>query len=226
MPFERSERKIIPFPVRSAPPAELGDLRFRALIGEAGWSRLPAAVRARFGRRIGECRTLLYAGEIVECRLSRPGRALAFAARLIGGPLPLSRDVFVPAAVCVTEDAGGQAWTRIYGRIRGLPQVVRSAKRFCGPTGLEEYVGGGFGIALRCEAGPGALHFVSDHYFLTLGRLRLRLPRWLEPGALRVSHVDCGNGSFAFVLSLRHPRFGELVRQTAMFADAPEGDWR
>ena len=44
-------------------------------------------------------------------------------------------------------------------------------------------------------------------------------PRWLAPGALRVSHVDCNHGLFAFVLALRHPLLGELIRQTAMFRD-------
>ena len=219
------ERKVIPFPVRRAPlpPADLGDLRFRALLGEAAWGSLPDAVRARFGKRIESCRIAVYAGEVVECRINAAGRLLAALARLIGGPLPLSRDIFVPATVCVSEDpgAGGQFWTRIYGRRRGFPQVIHSSKRFCGPTGLEEYLGAGFGIALRAEADETALHFVSDHYFLRIAGLRLRLPRWLEPGDLRVSHVDCDRGAFAFVLALRHPWFGELVRQTAMFSDPP-----
>ena len=64
-----------------------------------------------------------------------------------------------------------------------------------------------------------ALHFLSDHYFVALGRWRLQLPRWLEPGRLTISHVDCNHGLFAFVLALRHPRFGELIRQTVMFRD-------
>ena len=132
----------------------------------------------------------------------------------------------VPASVCVTEDAaaGGQFWTRVYGRRHGFPQVIHSSKRFCGPTGLEEYVGRGFGIALRVEVGDAALHFVSDHYFLILLGLRLRIPRWLAPGDLRVSHVDCNHGRFAFVLLLRHALLGELIRQTAMFADPIEGE--
>jgi hypothetical protein len=132
----------------------------------------------------------------------------------------------VPAAVCVSEDRarGGQFWIRIYGRRRGFPQVIHSSKRFCGPTGLEEYVGCGFGVALRLEADGCSLHFVSDHYFFALGRARLRLPRWLAPGALRISHVDCNHGRFAFVLALRHALLGELIRQTAMFADPIEGE--
>ena len=225
---EVGEATILPFPVRAAPPsrAEVGDLRFRALLREGEWNALPEAVRARFGKRIGECRTALYAGEIVECRMSRAGWLLAQVGRLLGAPLPLSRDVMVPAAVSVTEDAacGGQFWVRIYGRRRGFPQVIHSSKRFCGPTGLEEYIGCGFGIALRAEVADAALHFVSDHYYFASLGLRLRLPRFLSPGALRVSHVDCNHGRFAFVLDLRHPLLGELIRQTAMFADPIEGD--
>jgi hypothetical protein len=215
--------EVVPFPLRPRAQAPLPvlDVRFRALIGEAGWASLPETVQARFGKRLDGGRTATYAGEVVECRMSRLGWLLAQIGRLIGAPLPLSRAAFVPASVCVTEDpaSGGQYWTRIYGRRRGFPQVIHSSKRFAGPTGLEEYVGRGFGIALRIVAENGALHFYSDHYFVQLRRLRLRLPRWLEPGALRISHVDCNHGLFAFVLSVRHPRAGELVRQTAMFRE-------
>ena len=215
--------EVIPFPARRAaePQADIGDLRFRALVGEAAWAMLPEAVRARFGKNIAGCAAAVYAGEIVECRISAAGWLLAQLARLIGAPLPLSRDVDVPACVSVTEDScfGGQFWTRIYGRRRGFPQVISSSKRFAGPTGLEEQVGGGLGIALRVEVANGALHFLSDHYFLMVRGRRLRLPKLLWPGALRVSHVDCNHGLFAFVLALRHPWLGELVHQTAMFRE-------
>ncbi len=222
----REECKVLcfPQPLRRATAQPVSDLRFRALIGEAGWAALPAAVRARFGKLLAAGRSAIYAGEIIECRMSRLGWLLAQLGRLIGAPLPLGRDTFVPAAVTVTEDAasGGQFWTRIYGRRRGFPQVIHSGKRFAGPTGLEEYVGAGFGLALNVTVEGGALHFDSDHYFVSLGTIRLRLPHWLEPGALRVSHVDCDDGWFAFVLILTHPLAGELVRQTAMFAERME----
>jgi len=219
----KADFQVIPFPaVREVSPAsDVGDLRFRTLIGEPAWARLPDAVRARFGKRIAAASIAIYAGEIVECRMSRCGWLIAQAGRLIGGPLPTRRDLFVPATVAVTEDpvSGGQFWTRIYGRARGFPQVINSCKSFSGPTGLEERIGGGFGIALRVEVADEALHFVSDHYFLAWRGLRLRIPLWLSPGRLRVSHIDCGHGLFAFVLSLEHPLLGELIRQTAMFSE-------
>jgi hypothetical protein len=217
----RVETNVVQLRLRDRPASPIGDLRFRALAGEARWGRLPQAVRARFEHHIGPGRSILYSGEVVECRMSRVGRALAQLVRLIGAPLPLCRDTLVPAVVTVTEDpaSGGQFWTRLYGRGRGAPQVIRSSKCFAGPTGLEEHIGCGVGIALRLEVEGEALHFLSDHYFLKLGRVRLRLPGWLSPGRMRVSHIDCGHGAFAFVLSLVHPWLGELVRQTAMFEE-------
>lgn len=201
------------------------DRRFRSLVGERGWSALPNATRARFARHVGEGESVAYEGEVVECRMSRAGWLLAQTLRLIGAPLPLSRDADVPAGVLVTEDAscGGQFWTRVYGRRRGFPQVIHSSKRFAGPTGLEEYVGCGLGIALRCEVHERGLHFLSDHYFVRAFGVRLRIPRWLAPGRLRVSHIDHNHGWFAFILRLEHPWFGELIHQTAMFHDLERG---
>ena len=215
------EAEILPFvPVVQTGEA-LGDIRFRTLVGEEAWLSLPEATRARFGKRLANCRAALYAGEIVECRMSRAGWLLAQLCRLIGSPLPLSRDTKVPAIVSVTEHAayGGQFWVRMYGRASGFPQVIHSSKRFAGPTGLEEYIGCGFGIALRVEVRGGALHFLSDHYFLGRGRLRIRFPGWFAPGRLRITHVDCNHGWFAFTLQLRHRLFGEMISQTVMFHD-------
>lgn len=199
---------------------------FRSLLGAERWGALPTAVRARFRRRIAAGACVTYVGEVTECRMSRLGWLLANLARLVGAPLPLHRDTGVPACVTVTEDiaGGGQFWTRQYGRRDGFPQVIFSAKRFTGPTGIEEYLGLGVGIALRLAAEDGVLWFLSDHYFLRLGRFRLRFPRWLAPGYLAIGHVDCGGGRFAFTLDLVHPIAGELIHQLAVFADPDEGD--
>ena len=53
------------------------DPRFRMLLGEQAWSQLPAAIRARFGKHIGNGQSVAYEGEIVECRMSRLGWLLA-----------------------------------------------------------------------------------------------------------------------------------------------------
>lgn len=220
-----SGAKVVPFkrPGRERPVLQLpDDPRFRMLVGEEAWDQLPAAIRRRFGKHIGNGQSVSYEGETIECRISRLGRLLALALKIIGAPLPLSTHVEVPAAVLVTEDAAwrGQFWTRIYGRRRGFPQVIHSSKRFAGPTGLEEYVGCGFGIALRCEVANEALHFVSHHYFFRCAGIRLRIPHFLNPGRLRVSHIDCNHGWFAFVLDLEHPWAGEMIHQVAMFHEA------
>src|SRR5689334_19864549 len=201
---------------------EFGDLRFRALMGEAAWMSLPLSIRKRFSRRLAGGDTMVYSGETLTNEMSRAGWWLAQAARLIGGPLPLVRDAHAPSVVTVTEDVAtkGQHWTRLYARRRGFPQVVHSSKRFAGPTGLEEYVGCGVGMALTIHVEEGALIFRAAHYFLQLGRVRLRLPDWLTPGALAVTHAELGDGRFLFKLDIVHPRLGRLIRQTAAFREA------
>jgi len=201
--------------------AALADFRFARLLGAARWALLPAAVRARFAKRYVPGKSVSYAGVISECRISRTGWCLAHLCRLIGAPLPLDRGGGLAAVVTVTEHgpSGGQVWTRVYARPRGFPQVIHSAKMFAGPTGLEEYLGLGIGVALTVEGEPDRIVFCSDHYFLRLAGLRLRLPRWLEPGRLRIDHIDHGDGAFAFVLDLRHPLLGELIHQHGDFHD-------
>jgi len=224
----RKRKIIVPPEADTGTGSSVCDLRFRALLGSAAWMRLPATVRARFSKRLQPGLAVTYAGRIIHSRRSRLGAVVAHLARLIGAPLPLHDDLGVPAVVTVTEDAasGGQFWTRLYGRANGFPQVIHSSKRFAGPTGLEEYLGAGFGIALTVSADEQALHFHSDHYFVQLGRLRLSLPRLLSPGALTISHVDFGADWFAFVLVLEHPLFGELMSQTGLFRERPSKEDR
>jgi hypothetical protein len=200
----------------------VGDLRFRKLLKQNEWQGLPETVRARFSKRLTGTKCAIYTGRILEMRMSRAGWFLAQISRIIGGPLPTSRDVNVPAVVSVTEDeaTGGQLWTRMYNQHSGFPQVIHSAKRFSGATGLEEYIGFGVGMALNVDATDNSLFFHSDHYFLKLFALRLRFPRWLSPGWTIVSHVDLGDGNFEFILDLHHPWFGELIHQTAVFSDS------
>lgn len=202
--------------------ASLYDTRFRRLVGEVDWASLPDAVRRRFSKRLSQAQVALYAGEVEEIRFSRVGWLLAQLCRVIGAPLPLHRDRGVAATVSVSEDgaSGGQCWTQIYTRTRGFPQAIHSAKRFAGPTGLEEYLGRGLGMALRVAVVDGGLEFRSDHYFVALGTWHLRLPHWMGPGRTIVRHIDRGQGAFEFSLSLRHPLLGVLVHQVGGFRDA------
>jgi hypothetical protein len=186
----------------------LDDHRFRALLSDEDWGRLPVAIWRRFSKRLGEGKTVVYVGEIDDASFSRVGWWVAQVARVIGGPLPTGGETGVPIIVTVTEDAasGGQIWTRICASP--------------GPTGLEEYVGFGVSMALLISVENEALCFRSVSYALQLGRFRLPLPEWLTPGDLTVTHADLGGGTFRFTLEIVHPRFGMLVRQFAVFKEA------
>lgn len=200
----------------------LDDHRFHALLSDADWGRLPLAIWRRFSKRHADGKTIVYVGEIDQSEFSPIGWWLAQLARLVGGPLPTGRETGVPMVVTVTEDSasGGQVWTRICARRSGFPQVIHSSKRFAGPTGLEEYVGCGISMALRISVEREALVFRSTGYALQVGSLRLSLPSWLTPGDLTVTHSDLGGGTFRFTLDINHPRFGRLIRQSAVFREA------
>lgn len=211
----------VPTQTHDADTLALGDVRFRALMAEADWFKLPLPIRRRFSKQLAGGETAVYVGEILETRLSPAGWLLAQLLRLIGGPLPTARDVGVPSVVTVTEEmaTGGQIWTRLYARRRSFPQVIHSSKRFGGRTGLEEYVGYGVGMALAIEVRDGALVFRSDGYFLQILGRRLFLPAWAAPGALSVTHAEIGDGRFLFTLEIVHPRLGLLIRQSAAFRE-------
>lgn len=201
----------------------LCDFRFRALLSDADWNGLPPAVRHRFSKRLSDGANVIYRGLVVEMRMSRAGYLIAQAARLIGAPLPLSRDTGVPAVVTVTEDQryGGQVWTRLYGRRRQLPQIIHSRKRFAGETGLEEHVGGGIGMSIMLAATGTALTFTSRRYFFAVGGLRFHLPRWLSPGVMTLAHTEIDPARFAFTLDLQHPWLGSLIHQRVVFEESP-----
>lgn len=194
------------------------DHRFRALLRPEDWGRLPVAIWRRFSKRLADGATVVYVGEVDRMYLSRAGWWFAQVARLVGGPLPTSDDVGVPMIVAVTEDvaSGGQIWTRR----DGFPQVIHSAKRFAGPTGLEEYLGCGLSMELRVSVADAALEFRSSGYVIGIASWRWPLPAWLTPGDLTVTHSDLGNGAFRFTLEIIHPRFGCIVSQSGIFRES------
>src|SRR2546423_9679476 len=111
--------------VLEAPPGrprddDGGDTRFRSLMRADDWMSLPLAIRRRFSKRLANGATVLYAGEVLETTMSRMGWLWAQALRLIGGPLPLTRNRPVPAVVGGTEDHASlrHIWARLYGRAR------------------------------------------------------------------------------------------------------------
>ena len=69
-----------------AGPSELllDDHRFRALLSDGDWGRLPLAVWRRFSKRLAGGGTIVYVGEVEDVFHSRAGWWLAQAARLFG----------------------------------------------------------------------------------------------------------------------------------------------
>jgi Domain of unknown function (DUF4166) len=197
------------------------DWRIRNLVGPAAWASLPVAVRERFSKPLAGGAVRLYRGRVIETRIPWAGRLLAQAGRLIGAPLPLLEGATGPSTVAVVEDAGvgGQVWTRVYPQPGRFPQVVNSAKRFAGPTGLEEYVGYGIGMTLAVSVEDRRLIFRSQAFFLEGLGLRVTVPAWLTPGAMEIVHTQETEDEFSFLLTIHHPVFGLLLRQLAWFCD-------
>jgi hypothetical protein len=194
---------------------------FRELVGDEEWRRLPAPVQARFERALGPGEAIAFVGEVAETQMTMFGWLWAQLARLAGAPLPLEALARTSAAVVVAQDATGtaQCWTRVYHEEGALPQVIRSTKRFAGPTGLEECVGAGIGMALAVSVEHRALVFRSTEYFWRCGRLRFRIPDCLTPGRIAVIHREERAGRFSFTLLVMHPWFGLTIRQVAFFRD-------
>jgi hypothetical protein len=195
---------------------------FRALLGEDAWLTLPAPVQRRFGRVLAPGESAVFIGEVASTRLSLFGRFCAQLARAVGAPLPLRTLAHTPSAVVVTEDghAHAQCWTRLYHEPGRLPQVICSMKRFDGPTGLEECVGAGIGMALTVHVEDRALVIRSSEYFWRPRTRRFRIPAWLTPGRIEVVHREERTGRFSFTLTVTHPLFGETIHQVAFFRDA------
>ena len=208
-----------PAPYTSSYRSAVSDLRFRTMLGDEAWASLPPAVRRRFSKRLSGGAAAIYAGRVTEIRISKLGRAIAQILRLIGAPLPLSSAINVPSVVTVTEDAasGGQNWTRLFARGTGFPQIIHSVKRFCGSTGLEEYIGFGIAMALSIGVENGVLVFRSTRYCLALRQWRIPIPLWATPGELTVCHGEVSPTSFLFTLHLEHRFFGTLVHQEVLY---------
>ena len=164
---------VVPFAPRA--PAAGPDWRYRRLVGDRAWGALPNEVQRRFSKRLRPGEATVYRGEVVLTELSTVGWLISQAARLIGGPLPFTADATGPAVVTVTEEPAlsGQIWSRQYPCPGGFPQVIHSAKRFSGPTGLEEYLARflGLGLVMRLtiHVEDRSLVFRSAGYALEIG---------------------------------------------------------
>ena len=200
-------------PLPAAPIAP-GRLDLPALVGAAGWARLPAAVRRRFGSHAAP---VTYRGRM-DLRCSRLGRLLAWAAWPLRGPLVPHCATGLPVEVRVFADGqGGVVWSRSLGS-----RTVQSVKRAHRESGVLERTRCGLAMALDVFEHEGALVFQSRQYLWCLGPLQLHLPDWLSPGRCRVEHRDLGNGRFRFTLTMTHARWGLTFEQTGEFDDPVE----
>ncbi len=216
-------------PLEHQPQTHLGDLRFRQLFTDENWSKLPIAVRQRFGRRVAIGDAVIYRGHVEFNRVNHWGRIINTALRVVGAPLPLDTQNEGAAAVVTVTEApdGAQVWMRQYARQnthRAFPQIIQSAKHFTGATGIEEHIGRGIGMSLiPCVEGE-ELVFRAQDIFWDIGlrgrrKLRLTLPHWLGPNVLRAGHEEIGGGHFAFTLQIEHKWFGKLIDQRVRFMD-------
>jgi hypothetical protein len=206
----RRLRRIATVPVRPA-------LDLPTLVGAAGWSRLPQAVRYRFGVAHAD---LAFEGQM-DLRCSRVGHVYAALARLLGGPLTHLNASAVPTTVRVGDNGqGGVIWERCFHTgAQGQDRTVRSTKEIGADGGLLERTDGGLSMSLDVFEEAGALVFQSKGFWLVWGRLRLPVPALLTPGVCRVTHADLGEGLFRFTLSMVHPLWGETFYQSGVFAD-------
>ena len=189
---------------------------FRGLVDDEAWLRLPAAVRRRFGE---PGRVDVFVGEVVSCRLTRFARAFDALSRRLGAPLPALDEPGAAVVVSVVDDgAGGQFWTRVFHARRGFPRVIQSHMRFDRER-LEERLGIGLIMSIDLETDARGLHFVSAGYALAVGRWRLPVPAWFGPGAMRLDHAHVDERRFDVTITLTHPWWGEILRQTCAFED-------
>ena len=207
-----------PLPAPAAPRS----LDLAALVGAAGWARLPAAVRRRFGVDHGAA---TYVGRM-ELRASPVGRVFAALSRLFASPLSGVTSAAVPTSVRVFDDGrGGMVWERSFHTDgTQAPHVVRSIKQRGRDGGLLERTDGGLSMALAVFEERGALVFESRRFTLMIGRLRLAVPALLTPGTCRVVHTDLGEGLFRFDLDMVHPLWGHTFHQSGVFVDPADAN--
>lgn len=197
----------------------------RSVLGQAAWSRLPEAVRVRFGEPPV---AVAYVGEFDVVRASPLGRVVALACQLLGTPVVPRTGLRVPATVHVGPTRCGVAWNREYRWPGGHACLVRSTKIIDSHGALVERLPARLCMPLRVYEQCGVLHFVSRGYYFDFGkratgeRIRVRLPAWLSPGVTHVEHLDEADGWFRFTMTVTHPLFGEMFHQTGRFRAAGE----
>ena len=206
-------------PVRS--PGSNQGPDFESLVGPFGWRRLHPEVRRRFSGAHAEAVT--YPGRLAVSR-NWAGYLFALAAKLVGGPLPMSEAEDAAAIVCVRSNGqGGVVWERWLELRQGRPPLrIASTKQTDESGRLLECVDGGLGMVLRVFEQNHGLVFESQSYFMTVAGRRIPLPHWSAPGVCRVEHQHMSRGQFRFSMTVRHRLFGQTFSQTGVFQDGQD----
>jgi len=197
----------------------------RSVLGQAAWTRLPEAVRARFGE---PPIAVDYVGEFDVVRASWLGRLVAFVCQMLGTPVVPRTGLRVPAIVHVGPTRCGVAWNREYRWPNGHACLVRSTKIIDSRGGLVERLPARLCMPLTVYEQRGVLHFVSRGYYFDCGkrangeRIKVPLPAFLSPGTTHVEHLDEADGWFRFTMTVTHQLFGEMFYQTGRFRAAGE----
>jgi hypothetical protein len=205
----RQANALLPGAARSVPAPSKN---LQALVGAAGWARLPPAAAARFGSRVVDAE---FAGE-GQFEASWIGRVFAWIGLIFGRPLPV-RAGAARVYIRVIPRETGEEWTRIYGFADG-DEIVRSIKHAGCGAWLEERAGPLI-MRLAVFEQDRALVFDCIDFLLRFGSIAFPLPLVLTPGRIRVEHHDYGSGRFAFTLEARHPWFGVTFRQVCNLHD-------
>ncbi len=202
---------------RAAAAPAAAPLDLPALVGAAGWARLPLAVQRRFAAGHAD---VTYTGHM-DLQCSRIGRIHALMARLFGSPLTGANARAVPTTVRVHDNGrGGVVWERSFHQgDTPAARIVRSTKEVGADGGLLERTDGGLSMALDVFEENGTLVFRSRRFALVLGRVRIPVPSLLAPGVCRVTHTDLGSGLFRFTLAMAHPLWGQTFHQSGIFTD-------
>lgn len=193
---------------------------FAALLGPQAWSRLPAAVRARFGAVHRSDEAVQYEGSMQRVEANLFGRVLAQLARVFETPVApwTGSNVDVCVRVYPRPAVNGVVWERIYRFAGRAPVTVRSTKCLNASGRLNELLGHGLSMELAVTEEDGALKFTSTGYCFDLFGFSVRLPAWMPPGTTHVIHKDIGDGYFRFTMYTEHPWFGTMFFQDGVFS--------
>jgi len=204
----------------------------------ASWRQLPVAIRRRFSRHLADGERVIYLGEVAGTTVTLTGRLVAQLARIVGAPLPLAQSGRMPVAVLVTgceTSWGGQIWTRVYDRARGLFRRVIQfpSSASAAQPDWKKLVGwrGRNAAYPDCSRTELSCFEVPDISCDALG-FRYPFPDWLTPGVIEVVHREESLGGFTFSLSVTHAWAGQIIEQIAFSGRIirhdgwPGGDYR